>query len=498
MNDTLRNRFHSRYSLALMAIIALSALSLPLSQSQAAKSTLLREDVVVKKDDTVNVAIGKGEVIKVEGAITDIMVGNATIANVEILQSNSLYILGRSIGDTNIIALDAAGNVVKRINIHVHFNTEKMEETIYSFYPNETDVKVQSIGSRFIITGRVPNPSVARRIEHIVAAHAADARQKEGTANELIVNMLDIMGEQQVMLNVKIVEVNRSILKELGLETSINGTNATAAQRFNVLPPPSVASSGYLQNLVNSATGLTEDPFTRAALAIDTGVAGLDFIEFALNALEREGLSNTLASPNLTAISGEQAGFLAGGEFPVPSGRDQNGNITIEYRAFGVSLNFVPTVVTEERISLQLDTEVSSLDFNQGITIAEVSVPGLDVRRASTTIEMSSGSSLMIAGLMRSDAVKTLSGIPGIKDTPVLGDLVSSSSFERQETELLVIVTPTLVRPYADTDKAAPKKQKEPETHQLAMAFARNINRVYGAKAPKMDAKSDIFGYIID
>ena len=266
MNDTLRNRFHSRYSLALMAIIALSALSLPLSQSQAAKSTLLREDVVVKKDDTVNVAIGKGEVIKVEGAITDIMVGNATIANVEILQSNSLYILGRSIGDTNIIALDAAGNVVKRINIHVHFNTEKMEETIYSFYPNETDVKVQSIGSRFIITGRVPNPSVARRIEHIVAAHAADARQKEGTANELIVNMLDIMGEQQVMLNVKIVEVNRSILKELGLETSINGTNATAAQRFNVLPPPSVASSGYLQNLVNSATGLTEDPFTRAAL----------------------------------------------------------------------------------------------------------------------------------------------------------------------------------------------------------------------------------------
>ena len=497
MNDTLRNKFQYRYTFAVMAIIALSALTLPLSQSQAAKSTLLHEDIVIKKDDTINIAVGKGEVIKVEGAITDIMVGNATIANVEILQSNSLYILGRSIGDTNIIALDATGNVVKRINIHVHYNTEKMEETIYSFYPKETDVKVQAIGTRFIITGRVPNPSVARRIENIVNAHAADARDQDGTPDELIVNMLDIMGEQQVMLNVKIVEVNRSILKELGLETSINGTNGTASQRFNVLPPPSVASSGYLQNLINSATGLTEDPFTRAALAVDTGIAGIDFVEFALNALEREGLSNTLASPNLTAISGEQAGFLAGGEFPVPSGRDQNGNITIEYRAFGVSLNFVPTVVTEERISLQLDTEVSSLDFAQGITIAEVSVPGLDVRRASTTIEMSSGSSLMIAGLMRSDAVKTLSGIPGIKDTPVLGDLVSSSSFERQGTELLVIVTPTLVRPYADRDKAAPKT-KEPETHQLAMAFARNINRVYGAKAPKMDAKSDVFGYIID
>jgi pilus assembly protein CpaC len=208
-------------------------------------------------------------------------------------------------------------------------------------------------------------------------------------------------------------------------------------------------------------------------------------------------LSNTLAEPNLTAISGEQAGFLAGGEFPVPTGRDRNGNITIEYRAFGVSLNFVPTVVTDDRISLQLNTEVSSLDFNQGITISEVSVPGLDVRRASTTIEMGSGSSLMIAGLMKSEAVKNLAGVPGIKDTPVLGDLVSSHSFTREETELLVIVTPMLVQPYAE-NRHILRKDKAPETHQLAMTFAKNIRRIYGTKAPEMNEKGDTFGYIID
>ncbi len=488
---------NTRYAFTALAVAAVALLTVPAHYASAAKSTLLEEKIQSEKDPTVEIAMGKGEVIKLDGAIADIHVGNASIANVEAIQANALYVLGRTLGDTNVIALDAEGNVIKRINIHVHYNTDKIEETIYKFFPDETDVKVRAVGSRFIITGRVANPSIAQQIEHLVLAHAVDVRDKEGNADETIVNMLSISGEQQVMLNVKIVEINRTVLKELGLETSINGFNPTGQQSFNVLPPNSISSSGYIQNLINSGTGLSEDPFTRAALAIDTDITGLGLIEFALSALERQGLSNTLAEPNLTAISGEQAGFLAGGEFPVPTGRDRNGNITIEYRAFGVSLNFVPTVVTEDRISLQLNTEVSSLDFNQGITISEVSVPGLDVRRASTTIEMGSGSSLMIAGLMKSEAVKNLSGIPGVKDTPVLGDLVSSRSFSREETELLVIVTPMLVQPYAERERVA-KKEKAPRTHQLSMTFAKNIRRIYGAKAPDMDEKGESFGYIID
>ncbi|MED5423832.1 MAG: type II and III secretion system protein family protein [Pseudomonadota bacterium] len=497
MSETKNRSSLRRHATAALAIAAIALCTIPAHHSWASKSTLLEEKTEAPKDPTVEIALGKGEVIKLDGAVADIHVGNASIANVEAIQANALYVLGRNVGDTNVIALDSEGNVIKRINIHVHFNTEKIEETIYKFFPDETDVKVRAVGTRFIITGRVPNPSIAQQIEDLVTAHAVDVRDKEGTADETIVNMLSVTGEQQVMLNVKIVEINRTILKELGLETSINGFNPTGQQSFNVLPPNSFDDNGYIQNLINSATGLSEDPFTRAALAVDPGIAGLGLIEFALSALERQGLSNTLAEPNLTAISGEQAGFLAGGEFPVPTGRDRNGNITIEYRAFGVSLNFVPTVVTDDRISLQLNTEVSSLDFNQGITISEVSVPGLDVRRASTTIEMGSGSSLMIAGLMKSEAVKNLAGVPGIKDTPVLGDLVSSHSFTREETELLVIVTPMLVQPYAE-NRHILRKDKAPETHQLAMTFAKNIRRIYGTKAPEMNEKGDTFGYIID
>lgn len=497
MMSTKQTKFFNRRSLAILTIAAMALVSAPLQNTMAAKSTILKETIKVQEDPTISVAVGKGEVVKIEGNIADIHVGSGSTASVQVIQSNALYILGRSVGDTNVIALDPEGNVVKRLNIHVHYDTKYIEESIYRFFPEETDVKVKSLGARYVITGRVPNPIVANKIQHIVAAHAADSREEEGTADELIVNMMTIAGEQQVMLNVKIVEINRTVLKELGLETSVNGVNPTGTQSFNVLPPNSFDDNGYLQNLINGATGLTEDPFSRAALALDPGIAGVGFIEFALNALERIGLSNTLAEPNLTAISGEQAGFLAGGEFPIPTGRDRNGNITIEYRAFGVSLNFVPSVLTDDRISLQLETEVSSLDFGQGITIAEVSVPGLDVRRASTTIEMGSGSSLMIAGLMRSEAVKNLSGIPGISDTPVLGDLVSSSSFDRQETELLVIVTPMLVQPYADKDFVE-HKEKEPETHQLAMTFANNIRRIYGKKAPEMDEQNEKFGYIID
>jgi Flp pilus assembly secretin CpaC len=192
------------------------------------------------------------------------------------------------------------------------------------------------------------------------------------------------------------------------------------------------------------------------SMLFNSGFGTIGDIMVKLNALETDGLANVLAEPNLTAVSGEQAGFLAGGEFPIPAGRDQYGNVIIDYKQFGVSLNFKPTVMSEDRISLQLNTEVSSLNEGQGITLSELTVPGLDVRRASTTVEINSGGSLMMAGLLKSGNVKGLSGLPGIKDTPVLGDLVSSKSFQREETELVVIVTPYLVQPFADRVQAKP------------------------------------------
>jgi Flp pilus assembly secretin CpaC len=262
--------------------------------------------------------------------------------------------------------------------------------------------------------------------------------------------------------------------------------------------------------------------------------------------LEDEDMAHILAEPNLTAISGEEAGFLAGGEFPVPAGRDSDGNVLIQFRSFGVSLNFRPIVMSENRISLQLKTEVSSLSRDQSVTIAGLDVPGLNVRRASTTVEVPSGGGLMIAGLLESQAVKSMSGLPGIREVPVLGDLVSSRSFNRDESELVVLINAYLVKPYAEQVAELHKQQDAPyrpipirqtqstitpapvqqqpvmvapqaepvmpalpapvamrETPAINPAlksvFSNNIRRIYGRKAPSiLEDETVSFGYLID
>lgn len=186
----------------------------------------------------------------------------------------------------------------------------------------------------------------------------------------------------------------------------------------------------------------------------------------------------------------------------MPVGRGQIGNLVIEFREFGVSLNFKPVVLSDQRISLQLNTEVSSLDFDNAITLADVQVPGLDVRRAETTVEIASGGTLMIAGLLQSDAVKNMAGLPGIRKTPILGDLISSDGFQREETELVVLVTPYLVQPYEETERAEPINSVEAvmprhKSQKLAEAFAQNVRRVYGDK-PKLLKHDEPFGYILD
>lgn len=206
-----------------------------------------------------------------------------------------------------------------------------------------------------------------------------------------------------------------------------------------------------------------------------------------------------MAEPNLTAISGESAGFLAGGEFPVPSGRDNEGNIIITFRQFGVALNFAPVVLSNDRISLQLQTEVSSLAQDNSVTLADIEVPGLDVRRATTTVEMGSGASLMIAGLLQSEAFKTMSGLPGMTRTPILGELFQSENFQRNETELVILVTPYLVEPFADKKQAKKVPLRTPEENYLEEAFAMNVRRIYGDKRAADVLKGDEhFGYILD
>lgn len=525
---------------SLTKVIAVSCLAAMLGAMPVKAAINIGEEVT---ETAMHLSLGKGRILTIPGGVADVMIADPKVADVSAIQSNKLYIVGTSLGNTNIMVLDNGGNLLQNYNVDVSMSASEIQAMVHKIFPQEKDVQVELLGQQLVLTGLVSSPAVSQKIARLVAAQIQEmmpGKQGEQPVNEIIENLMEVRGEQQVMLKVRIVEMSRGVLKELGTEIGSADSESVLAR-----------SSGIRAALTSNGTaGLTQDPFSIGSILFDTGLAGIGDLNLLINMLEQDNLASTLAEPNLTAISGEEAGFLAGGEFPVPAGRDQTGNLTIQYKKFGVSLNFKPIVMSEDRISLQMNTEVSSLNPSQGITLADVQVPGLDVRRATTTVEMNSGGSLMIAGLLRSDNTKGLNGIPGIKNTPVLGDLLSSKSFQRSETELVVIVTPYLVQPYADTTQAksvqkseldmmapppppaglmAPGKNGKPylpppidqsmldegepvltptkpvPAHTavklntpLNKVFSKNMKQIYGDKIGPMPDKTQTYGYMMD
>lgn len=450
-------------------------------------SIVMAEDIQ-RHDPLMVLTVGKAEIVDIDGSVSDIMVADPDIVDVVALQANRMYMVGAKVGNTNVIALDAEGNVVKRLNIHVRVDERTLEQTVNQLFPDEK-VRAQTVNDQVILVGEVSSPAVAAQIRDLALRFVGDEKR--------LINLVKVTGDMQVMLKVRVMEASRAVLKELGVESSANDST-TGDPLFNTRNPAAIGSGLGGQVLTGGQTGLTADPFGVGRIIYDTGINGIGLTEILVNALEESKLINILAEPNLTAISGEEASFLAGGEFPIPSGRDNNGNIQIEWKPFGVSLGFRPTVLSEQRISLQLKTEVSSLDPEEGITLDEITIPGLDVRRAETVVELNSGGSLMIAGMLKSETVKGLAGLPNAKKMPIIGDLISSDSFAREETELLIIVTPYVVRPIARPDQSQEVVVAERSTRSLTSAFADNLRHVYGARAPKVTDLSERMGYILD
>ncbi|MCD8566358.1 MAG: type II and III secretion system protein family protein [Alphaproteobacteria bacterium] len=488
---------------ALLLLYAVVAGVPVLAQEKVDVKPVQRED---QTEAPLTVTLGKAEVVGIEGAFSDILVANPNIIEVSALNTNKIYVVGKEIGDTNVIVMNDDGDVVRHIDIHVTYDLKAIQAMVEKFFPDER-VSVKSVHDQVVLTGTASSPEKAERISQLVGHYVGDLQgENNKTPDQMIVNMLEVQGEMQVMLRVKIVEASRSILKELGVESNFNDPNELAEQRlFNNTPPGTLPTGpGNLasQILTNSQLALTEDPFGTGQMFLDPGIGGLGILNLMVSALEKENLVNTLAEPNLTAISGETAGFLAGGEFPVPVGRDQIGNIVIEFHPFGVSLNFKPTVLSSDRISLQLETEVSSLNFEDGVPLSggastATFIPAFDVRRASTTVEMASGGSLMIAGLLSSNATKGLAGLPGIRDTPVLGDLMKSDSFQRNESELLIMVTPYLVKPKGDPTNAELVKPRA--NNPLAEMFAGNLHKLYAIREDDPVFEDDLrYGYILN
>lgn len=470
--------------LAVLTICAIANIG-TIAPSWASKEDFITNSAALQRNDPLMVlTVGKAEIVDIDGSVSDIMVADPDIVDVVALQANRMYMVGAKVGNTNVMALDAEGNVVKRLNIHVRVDEFTLEETIAELFPEE-NIRARTVNDQVILVGDVTNPTVAGQIRDLAVRFVGDENK--------LINLVKVSGEMQVMLKVRVMEASRAVLKELGVETRANGKTGTGIDDLDDIP----GGLGFVSDPVNQ-TGLTSDPFGVGRLIYDTGINGVGFTEILVNALEEDKLINILAEPNLTAISGEEASFLAGGEFPIPTGRDNQGNIEIQFKPFGVSLNFRPTVLSERRISLQLKTEVSSLDPEEGITLDEIIVPGLDVRRAETIVELNSGGSLMIAGMLKSETIKGISGLPNAKRLPIIGDLIKSDSFNREETELLIIVTPYVVQPMAREAQAKRVAPEERADMPLAAMFRTNLRRVYGARVPNLPELSERLGYLLD
>ncbi len=484
----------------------------------------------VANDPVVDIMLGKAEMVDLGGDVADVLVANPSIVDVMAVKSDRLYLVGAALGDTNIIALDEEGNILKKLNIHVQMDTFKLAAMVKDLYPNE-NITINALTDQLVLTGNVSTPAAANGIARLVAEYASEIQgTRAGSVDEVVTNMMKVQGEQQVMLRVKIIEVSRNALKDLGLETNIgDGTSGTI---------------GDVAAAVGTAAALGLTSPTQLAVGVLNYSSG-DFgpMRFVARALEQEGILNTLAEPNLTAISGEQAGFLAGGEFPIPTERDDEGNLVYEYRPFGVSLNFRPVVQSEDRITLEMTTEVSNPSFDQGLQLNGINIPTFNVRRAQTTVELPSGGTLMIAGLLQSNTLSSLSQVPGVKDIPVVGDLMKSDSFTRDESEVIVMITPYLVKSFAqmqaaeapapadkvsaltmeelegneairsaariatppkpaDTSLAentAPKKtDPNKQDNQLNGVFGNYVRRAYGGEAPEKLMNKGNFGYMVD
>jgi pilus assembly protein CpaC len=355
-----------------------------------------------------NVPVNKSQVLKMDRAFSRAMVGNPEIADVMPLSSNSVYVLGRASGSTNLALYDRAGGLIAVVDVVVGPDVVSLKRQISESFAGEP-VRVSTSQDTVVLEGQVSSPVAAERIVALAETYAKDK----------VLNLMSVGSPQQVLLEVRVSEMSRGTVKQLGLSSvSWNGGNVSR---------PADLQSGPFVGVIRNLFGTSLD------------------IEF--EALERQGLVRTLANPNLVALSGETANFLAGGEFPIPTGVDLQGRVTIEFKSFGVALAFTPTVLADGLINIRVAPEVSSIDRDVSVELDGFNIPGLKVRRALTSLELRDGQSFAMAGLIQSDFSDTVRAIPVLGKIPIIGALFRSTSFNKAETELVIVVTPRLVRP---------------------------------------------------
>jgi pilus assembly protein CpaC len=433
-------------------------------------------------------SLDKAAVVQLDADARDVLVSNPDMVDAVVRTSRRIFLLATKVGQTNAFFFDGQGRQILSLDIRVERDVVDLASLMKASLPNSA-VTVQAMNDNVILTGSVNSALESTRAADLAARFAGDPKK--------VVNMLSVAGGAQVMLKVRIAEMNRSIAKQFGVDLA-------AAGRIGGVPVVASTSNPYgllgraLSDLSGTQVGQVcpNDFFTGDGTSNCANNA-----QGVMKALERVGLVKMLAEPNLTAVSGETAKFLAGGEFPVPAGRDQQGNVSIQFKQFGVGLSFTPVVLSPGRISLQLSSEVSELtntgSFTLGGGTTGLVIPALSVRRAETTVELPSGGSFAVAGLMQNNTKQVLAGFPGAKDLPVLGALFRSRDYQNDESELVVLVSAYLVEPNAESAFSAPTDGFVAPTDPETLLLGR-LNATYKKKdRPLTPQASAPVGFVV-
>jgi pilus assembly protein CpaC len=434
----------------------------------------------------IDLSIGKSIIVDLPVDAKEVFVANPKIANAVVRSTRKIFLIGQENGATSMFVFDTAGRQIAALEVTVGRDLGSLRQTLRRSLPSSS-IEVKPAGDSILLTGTVGSAADAQQAVDIANAFVGTSGGLFSASKGAVINSLTIKGKDQVMLRVTVVEVARSVLKQFGISTS-GSWSAVDFGSSAVFP-----LSPQLQASSNSITGsLTAGGFTARA---------------TLEAFERAGVSRILAEPTLVAVSGESATFTAGGEIPIPKSSDcvtingaRSCQISTEFKPFGINLSFTPVVMSENRISLRVSTEVTELDFENAVRFEVVNVPGIKVRKSATSVELPSGATIMTAGLLSQTSGQAISGTPGLMNLPILGALFRSRDYQRRETELMIMVTPLIAKPMEASQVARPDDGFVESYDPQAVLLGR-LNRLYGVAGTQPKAAANYkgrFGFIAD
>ena len=461
---------------ALLGLTVSAGVTLP-SLAQAEALRVVRNGT----ESVLGVPMNRAVVVESDVPFAELSIANPTIADISSLSDRTIYVLGKAPGSTTLTLLDGSGRLITNVEVRVSPDITEFKERLRQILPNEK-IEVRTANDGIVLSGTV---SSAQRLQR-----ALDLAQRY--APERVSNLMSVGGVQQVMLKVRFAEMQRSVAKSLSSSVSINSTDARVG-----------TGTWLLQGTdsTNSNSGILVDNDTIGAAAINVGLGSVQ-VGLLLEALERKGVVRTLAEPNLTALSGQEAKFLAGGEYPVPVAQD-SGNITVEFKPFGVELNFIPRVVDGDLINLELNAAVSSIDSTNSLTINNnFTIDAFRRRETSSTVELRDGQSFAIAGLLQDDFTDNNAQVPWLGDVPVLGALFRSADYQRSQSELVIVITAHLVTPTSGEALVLPTDRVKPPSERDLFLFGKIAKDKRTPKGAAGEvAKQDFsgsYGYVMD